>query len=63
MNLSEAQQITLMKIKAIIGQEQVALVMAQGPDGLRACLLAFSSFESMLIGQVHDHLTSAMPAQ
>uniref|UniRef100_A0AAV1UFU5 Uncharacterized protein n=1 Tax=Peronospora matthiolae TaxID=2874970 RepID=A0AAV1UFU5_9STRA len=63
MNRSEAQQIKLEKLTAFIGHEQVALIVSQGPDALRARLEAFSNFESTLIGQVHDHLASAMPTR
>uniref|UniRef100_A0AAV1VJR9 Uncharacterized protein n=1 Tax=Peronospora matthiolae TaxID=2874970 RepID=A0AAV1VJR9_9STRA len=44
MNLSEAQQITLEKLMALIGHEQVAIIMAQGPDALLARLEAFLNF-------------------
>ena len=37
--------------------------LAQGLDVLRARLAAFMQFESTLIGQVHDHLASAMPTR
>uniref|UniRef100_A0AAV1VKG5 Uncharacterized protein n=1 Tax=Peronospora matthiolae TaxID=2874970 RepID=A0AAV1VKG5_9STRA len=63
MNLSEAQQVTLEKLKALIEHEQVAIIVSQGLDALRARLEAFSNFESTLIGQVHDHLASAMPTR
>ena len=39
------------------------LILAQGPDVNRARLDAFIQFESTLIGQVHDHLASAMPTR
>ena len=39
------------------------LILAQGPDVIRARLDAFMQFESTLIGQVHDHLASAMPTR
>uniref|UniRef100_A0AAV1VIJ6 Uncharacterized protein n=1 Tax=Peronospora matthiolae TaxID=2874970 RepID=A0AAV1VIJ6_9STRA len=61
MNLSEAQQITLEKPKESIEHEQVALIMAQGPDMLRARLEAFSKFQATLVRQVNDHLASDMP--
>ena len=38
-------------------------ILAQGPDVIRALLDAFMQFESTLIGEVHDHLTSAMPTR
>ena len=39
------------------------LILAQGPDVIRTRLDAFMHFESTLIGQVHDHLASAMPTR
>uniref|UniRef100_A0AAV1T6A7 Uncharacterized protein n=1 Tax=Peronospora matthiolae TaxID=2874970 RepID=A0AAV1T6A7_9STRA len=48
MILSEDQKITLKKLKALIGNEKVALRMLQGPDALRARLEVFSYFESTL---------------
>uniref|UniRef100_A0AAV1URZ5 Uncharacterized protein n=1 Tax=Peronospora matthiolae TaxID=2874970 RepID=A0AAV1URZ5_9STRA len=49
MNLSEGQQVTLEKITALIGHEQAALIVTQGPDALCARLEAFSNFEYSLI--------------
>uniref|UniRef100_A0AAV1UC82 Uncharacterized protein n=1 Tax=Peronospora matthiolae TaxID=2874970 RepID=A0AAV1UC82_9STRA len=63
MNFSEAQQVTLEKLKALIEHEQVAIIVSQGLDALRARLEAFSNFDYMLIGQVHDHVASAMPTR
>ena len=37
--------------------------MAQGPDELQARLEAFMRHEATLIGQVHDHVASAMPTR
>ena len=54
-NLSEAQRLALEKLKALVGDEQVDYILAQGPDVLHARLAAFMHFESTLIGQVHDH--------
>ena len=39
------------------------LILAQGPDVIRARLDAFMQFESTLIGQVHDHLALVMPTR
>ena len=39
------------------------LILAQGPDVIRARFDAFMQFESTLIGQVQDHLASAMPTR
>ena len=62
-NLSEAQRLALEKLKALVGDEQVDNILAQGPDVLHARLAAFMQFESTLIGQVHDHLASAIPTR
>uniref|UniRef100_M4BJG2 Uncharacterized protein n=1 Tax=Hyaloperonospora arabidopsidis (strain Emoy2) TaxID=559515 RepID=M4BJG2_HYAAE len=63
MNLSEAQGLALEKLTVLVGNEQVDLILAQGPDVIRARLDAFIQFESTLIGQVHAHLASAMPTR
>ena len=47
----------------VVGNEQVDLILAQGPDVIRARLGAFMQFEPTLIGQVHDHLASVMTTQ
>ena len=60
-NLPIAQRLALKKLRALVGNEQVHLVFAQGTDVLRAHLDAFMQFESTLIGQVQDHSASAMP--
>ena len=62
-HLSEARRLALDKLRALIGPEQVDVTIAQGPDVLRTRLDAFEHFESTLIGQVHDHLASAMPTR
>ena len=53
-NLSEVQELALEKLRALVANEQVNLILAQGPDVIRARLDTF-------IGQVHDHLASVMP--
>ena len=55
-NLSEARGLVLKKHRALVGNEQVDLILAQGPDVIRARLDALMQFESTLNGQVHDHL-------
>ena len=45
-NLSEAQGLALEKLRALVGNEQVDLILAQGPDVIRARLDAFMQFES-----------------
>ena len=62
-NLSEAQRLALEKLRALVGKERVDLILAQGPDVIRARFDTFMQFESTLIGQVHDHLASAMPTR
>ena len=49
--LSEAQGLALEKLRALVGNEQVDLILAQGPEVIRARLDAFMQFESTLIGQ------------
>ena len=39
------------------------LILAQGPDIIRARLDALMQFGSTLIGQLHGHLASAMPTR
>ena len=53
----------LEKLRALVGNEKVELILTQGPDVIRARLDAFMQFKSTLIGQVHDHLASATPTQ
>ena len=62
-NLSEVQGLALEKPRALVGNEQVDLIFVQGRDVIRARRDAFMQFESTLIGQVHDHLASAMPTR
>ena len=44
----------------LIGVEQIDHIVARGPEMLNARLEAIMRFEAMLIGQVHDHVASAM---
>ena len=60
-NLSEVQQLVLENPRALVGNKQVDLILAQDPDVIRTRLEAFMQFQSTLIGHVHDHLASAMP--
>ena len=48
--LSEAQGLALGKLRALVGNKQVDLILPQGPDVIRAHLDAFMKFESTLIG-------------
>ena len=61
--LSETQGLALEKLRVLVGNEQVSIILAQGLDVIRARLDAFMQFESTLIGQLHDHLESVMPTQ
>ena len=40
-NLSEDQGLALEKVKTLVGNEQVDLILAQGPDVIRARLEPF----------------------
>ena len=62
-HLSEAQRLALDKLKALVGVDQIDHIVAQGLEVLKARLDAFMQFEATLIGQVHDHLASAMPTR
>ena len=62
-NLSEAHQLALENLEALVGNEQVDLILAQGLDVIRTRLDAFMQFEPALIGQAHDHVASTMPAR
>ena len=61
--LSEAQGIALEKLKVLVGNKQVDLILAKGSDVICGRLETFMQFESILIGQVYDHLASAMPTR
>ena len=60
-HLSEAQRLALDKLTARVGIDQINHVVAQGPEVLHARLEAFMRYEAALIGEVHDHVASAMP--
>ena len=62
-NLSEAKGLAPEKLRALDGNEQVDLILAQSPDVVRARHDALMQFEPSLIGQVHDHLASVMPTR
>ena len=49
-NLSKAKGLALEKLRALVGNEQVDLILAQGPDVICARLDAFMQFESTVIG-------------
>ena len=51
MTLFEAQGLALEKLIALVGNEQVDLILAQGPDVIRARLDTFIQFDSTLNGQ------------
>ena len=58
--LSQAQRQTLDKLRALIGDDQIDHIVAQGPEVLEARMQDFMQFEAALIGQVHEHVASAM---
>ena len=62
-HLSEAQRLALDKLTALVGVDQVEYIVGQGPEVLNARLEAFMRYEATLIGQVHDHVASAMPTR
>ena len=47
----------------MIGVEQIDHIVTQGSEVLNTRLEAFMQFEVTLIGQVHDHVESAMPTR
>ena len=61
--LSQAQRQALDKLRALIGDDQIDHIVAQGPEVLEARLQDFMQFEAALIGQVHEHVASAMPTR
>ena len=61
--LSEAQRLALDKLTALVGIDQINHIVAQGPEELQARLEAFMRYEATLIGQVQDHVASAMPTR
>ena len=62
-HLSQTQRLALDKLRALICVEQIDHIVAQGPEVLNTRLEAFMQFEATLIGQVHDHVVSAMPTR
>ena len=44
-NLSKTQQLSLEKLRALVGSEQMDLIIAQGPDVIHARLVAFMQYE------------------
>ena len=62
-HLSQAQFLALDKLRAVMGIEQIDHIVAQGPEVLNARQEAFMKIEATLIGQVHDHVASAMPTR
>ena len=58
-HLSEAQRLALDKPRSLIRTKQNDYIVAH----FNARLEAFMQFEATLIGQVHDHVVSAMPTR
>ena len=61
--LSEAQRLALDKLTALVGIDHINHIVTQGREELQARLDAFMRYEATLIGQVHDHIASAMPTR
>ena len=49
--LSEFQGLELKKVRALVGNEQVDLILAQGPDVIRASLDAFMQLSPLWLGK------------
>ena len=62
-HLSEAQRLALDKLTALVRINQINHIVTQGSDELNARLDTFMRYEATLIGQVHDHVVSAMPTR
>ena len=62
-HLSEAQRLALDKITALVRIDQINHIVGKGLRELQARLEAFMRYEATLIGQVHDHVASAMPTR
>ena len=62
-HLTEAQRLALDELTALIGVEQIDQIMAQGPKVLNARLEVCMRYKTTLVGQVHDHVVSAMPTR
>ena len=60
-HLSEAQRLALDKLSAVVGPDQIEVLLSQGPKILNARLEAFMRYEATLLGQVHDQAASAAP--
>ena len=61
--LSEAQRLALNKVTALMGIDQIDHIVAQGSEVLHSRLEAFMHYEATLIGQVYDHVASALPTR
>ncbi|CAI5712965.1 unnamed protein product [Peronospora farinosa] len=61
--LSEAQRLKLDKLYALVGPDQIEVLLAQGPEVLNTHLEAFMRDEETLLGQAHDQAASAAPTQ
>ena len=59
----ESHGLALEMLTALVGIEQINHIVAQGSEALQARLEAFMRYEVALIGQVHDHVASAMPTR
>ena len=62
-HLSDALRLVLDKLTALIGVNRIHQIMAQGREVINKRLETFMRNEITLIGQVHDHVASAMPTR
>ena len=60
-NLFEAQQLALDRLRELVGNKQLGLILAQGSDVIRAHLDAFMQYEPTLLGILLRPLSSTMP--
>ena len=61
--LFNAQKVALNKLIAAVGPEYVECLAAQGPDVINACVETYMKYETTLIGQVRNQVSSAMPTR
>ena len=62
-HLYDAHRLALDKLTALVGINQITHIVAQGSEELQARLETFMRYEATLIGQVHEHVASAMPTR
>ena len=62
-DLSHLSEAALDKLTALVGIDKINHILAQGLEELQARLEAFMRYEATLLGQIHDHVASAMPTR